>query len=228
MFKKISIIGIFLVGAIGTVSWYYWRQFTQLPEWYTTQNYSQVVNLKDPEAIQSARVATDKIQQQIQQAGTNSEVELTLTQQEFNQLIVSSIANTSKGQTFLKAVEGINTEINQNEVKIGAVINTSNIPLENLTAQEKQVLQRTLNTLPMMRDRDVYVSLEGIDIQGNQLQFSEDTKVKLGDVSLTLAEVAETGISLEAVQSTNLNLNGLQVTDIQFKDNQALIQGLVN
>ncbi len=242
MIKKLS-IGLFVVAiASGAFFYYYWRQVTKLPEWYVDQapTHQQTINLQDQAAIQTTKqelvnkIETD-IQQQLASQSrdglSKGQVEVKLNQQELNDLLVTSIAEKPGSSKLLAAAKGINTTIEDGKIESGVVVNTSEIPVETLGTSERTVLQKVLTTFPSLENRDVYIGIEGQPkLENGQLQFDDNTKIKVGNLSLTLAELSQRlGVPQEKIErQLALKLEGFDIRDLELVDNQVVVKGAVN
>lgn len=155
-------------------------------------------------------------------------IEFNINEQELNTLVVGAIADDSRGKTLLNSVQGINTEIKQDAVEIGTVINPSTIPIEQLNPRQQEILKRALQTFPRLGQQDIYVGIEGnLNIENGRVLLSEDAKIKVGNMRLPLRDLAQRlGIQpQELQQALNLNLTQLNVQDIELNDSGASIRG---
>lgn len=245
MAKKIGIVLLGLVLATSAVGFYFWSQLTRLPSWYTeAANRPPVpkatVNLSDPVTIQSTRetivrrIESDLAQQRIahQQAGIpNQPVEVQLTPEDVNQLLVSTIAADPGGREVLASAKGVNTTIAPEQIESGLVVNLSQIPTDRLNPSQRSALERTLQLFPGLRDREVYIGFEGTPkVANGQLQFDPNSKIKMGNVSLTIAQLAEQlNIPTEQLQQKlTMELQQLQIQTVQLAQDGIKVRGIAN
>lgn len=243
--KKSSVLFLLLSTGIviGTASgvYYFWRQLTQLPEWYSVgQN-----NPKTYAQIQKSGAAVEeKIEAQIQaspqaakvNAAANrpsdrasDKVQVALSSQELNDLLVTKITEKRDGQPLPSSVKGFNAAVKDDKLKTGAVVDIKELQNSGLGKQQQQFLSEITQKIPMS-DRKIYIGVEGKpQIQNGKLRFDENARIQVGNMSFTIAEVASRlGVSPEKVQDQlnfELRLRGLTVRDIDFKDGNAILKG---
>lgn len=262
--KKVSLIILSLsIGVVGFV-YYQWKQFTNLPEWYTQQAQASgnLIQFKNPEQVKEAKTQLEgkidaylasKENQPIREEPKNDSpfntqpiigsagaaqspdpdsVEINLDENEFNTLVVSNIVENAHSSPLLESAEGFNTTIKNGEVEAGFVLNVSQIPTDKLAAGERDVFDRAIQTFPFMENRQVYLAVEGKpSLEQGTLKFDDSTKVKVGNLSMTIAELSQKlGIPKEQLKQKidlELHLGRLKINDIKFDGNRALIRGAV-
>jgi hypothetical protein len=246
--KKSSILFLLLSTGIvmGTATgvYYFWRQLTHLPEWYT-QGQS---NPRTYAQIQKSGAAVEKkIESQIQASPSSTNVgiaansptdelsspsknvQVALNSQELNDLLVTKITEKSGGQPLPSSVKGFHTSVKNDKMKTGAVVDMKELQNSGLGAQQQALLTEITQKVPM-NDRKVYIGVEGKpEIQNGKLRFDQNAKIQVGDMSFTIAEVANRlGVAPEKVQdqlNLELKLRGLTVKDIDFQDGNAILRG---
>ena len=168
------------------------------------------------------------------QAQENSRpIQIDLSEKDFNELVVSSVAENRPDSKVLETTKGFNTTIKDGNLESGAVINVSEIPKEKLEQREKAFVEKITKTFPFLENQDVYIGIEGKPkVENGQLKFEEDTRIKLGNLSLTISELSQKlGIPEDKIKERlklELELGKLKISDIEFNDNNALIKGSVN
>lgn len=243
--KKSSILFLLISTGIvvGTASgiYYFWRQVTQLPEWYTagqnnSRTYAQIqksgaaIEKKIEAQIQtSPPPATVADQPDVQIPKASEPVQVALSSQELNDLLVTKITEKRQGQPLPSSVKGFNTTVKDDKLKTGAVVDIQELQHSGLGEQQQQFLSEITQKLPMS-DRKIYIGVEGKpQIQNGKLRFDENARIQVGNMSFTIAEVASRlGVSPEKVQDQlnfELQLRGLTVNDIDFKDGNAILKG---
>ncbi|HTL87854.1 MAG TPA: hypothetical protein VL134_00535 [Leptolyngbya sp.] len=241
--------GIVAGAALG--GYYFWHQLTQLPEWYKQE---QSNSSTDAQMQKSGIAVENKITAKIQatpnlsaplsestsrniapnshpsQASNDRKsVQVALNSQELNDLLVTKIAEKRGGQPLPSSVKGFHTSVKNDTLKTGAVVDVKALKESGLGSQQQALLTEITQKIPMS-DRKVYIGVEGKpEIQNGKLRFDQNAKIQVGNLSFTIAEVADRlGTSPEKVQdqlNVELQLRGLTVKDIDFKDGNAVLSG---
>lgn len=250
--KKSGILFLLLATGVvlGTASgvYYFWKQLTQLPEWYTKgeetpKTYAQIQ--------QSGAAVEKKIEAKIQASpqsvpafsNTNvaakppadkasspdSGVQVALNSEELNDLLVTKITEKTGGKPLPSSVKGFHTAVKENKLKTGAVVDVNELQNSGLGVQQRELLSEITQKIPMS-DRKVYIGVEGKpEMQNGKLRFDENAKIQIGNMSFTIAEVAaRLGVPPEKVQdqlNIEMKLRGLDVKDIDFKNGNAILRG---
>ncbi len=235
----LGLVSLGIVGGAIAIGVYSWRQATYLPDWYVSDAVASDTRVADSdsprETIERKIIREVEYQRVEQSTGSQPQTEeftVSLDQQDVNDLFVSAIAQRSEGKALLQSAKGVQATIKEDTVEFGAVVNPRNLSLENLNPNQKKTVNQVIQSLPGMSNRDIYVGIEGdFQIQQGQLQLDENAKVKLGNVTLSLQEVAQRmGISPEELaKQLNLNLDSqlqdLNISDVEVRDYEALIKG---
>ncbi|MCY6489987.1 hypothetical protein [Leptolyngbya sp. GGD] len=250
--KKSGVLFLLITTGIvlGTASgiYYFWRQLTQLPEWYAQgeknpKTYAQIqksgaaVEKKIEEKAQSIpqpnRVSPDtKIVANAspdKPSSPNSNVQVALNSQELNDLLVTKITEKSGGQPLPNSVKGFHTSLKDDKLKTGAVVDVQELKNSGLGSKQQNLLSEITQKIPMS-DRKVYIGVEGKpEMQNGKLRFDQNAKIQIGNMSFTIAEVANRlGIPAAKVQeqlNIEMKLRGLDIKDIDFKDGNAILRG---
>lgn len=199
---------------------YAWNRATVLPEWYT-----------QGEVVPDAAVSTGElISNNAADLNGDGQLEVTLNETEFNQVVVSALAERPQTAPLLDHAKGINTSIDRDRIESGLVMNLSEIPAEALPPQAEQALTQLTDTFPMLAGRDIYMGIEGSpQIVEGELRFDEDAVLKVGQFSMPLSDVAgRMGLSqaeLERQLSGLLAQQGVSLEDIQISDGQITLSG---
>lgn len=199
---------------------YAWNRVTVLPDWYAQ---GEVV----PDATVSV---SDLISSNAADLNGDGQLEVTLNETDFNQVVVSALADRPQTAPLLEHAKGVNTSIERDRIESGLVMNLSEIPTEALPDQGQQALTQLTETFPMLAGRDIYVGIEGSPrIVDGELHFDEDALVKVGQFSIPLREVADrfglSQIELERQLSGLLAQEGISLEDIQMSDGQITLSG---
>lgn len=246
--KKASVLFLLMSAGIviGVASgvYYFWRQFTQLPDWYTTQQnaprtYAQIqksgaavekkIQAQIQASPQAAKVNVVQNRPSEQAPSPPKDVQIALNSQELNDLLVTKIAEKREGRSLPSSVKGFNAAVKDNKLKTGAVVDIKELQNSGLGTQQQQFLSEITQNLPG-NDRKVYIGVEGKpQIQNGKLRFNQNARIQVGNMSFTIAEVANRlGVSPEKVQdqlNLELKVRGLTVNDIDFKDGNAILTG---
>jgi len=230
--KRVFIALCLLLGTVGGFAFYFWQRATRLPDWYTANSTVEPINpqIVAQEAEAQRQVVTKKVDQVVRQANAGESVAVELDQKELNGLVQSEVNRSVKKLKVAKAVEGVNTSIRNETLETGAVINLNKLSETSLSSQEKEALTRVLQAFPALGDRPIYVGIEGKPrVENGQLVLDESTRIRLGELSFSLPEVAERlGISPAELQeriNVNLQLGDMQVKDVELQGDRLLIRG---
>jgi hypothetical protein len=84
--------------------------------------------------------------------------------------------------------------------------------------------------LPMLGDRDLYIGITGSPrVDNGRLILGDDTRVQIGNVKLSMAEVARlTGLSTaQLTEQLNLALpqGGITLDGLEFNNGEAILRG---
>ncbi len=228
--KQVVILLLFLIfGAIaGTAAAiaFYWNRATALPTWYASAEDPSLLGAGAENLLQAKLASGDGVRY-----GENNQVEITLSEAELNQVIVAELARSPETSRFLQAAQGINTTIDGDRINGGVVFNMRDLPTQDLPPDGQRVVQQAVNNLPMLRERDIYVGVEGSPrLENGRLVFDEDTRIRLGNMRLTVPEVARLlGISPAQLQEQidlALPQAGLVLDGIEFVDGNAILRGV--
>lgn len=229
--KRIAVI--FLLITTGFISgvYYYWRQATNLPDWYTNQeSKNNSINIIAKKASQQAINIEAKVPAITQPLGNSKNVDLQLSEKELNNILASEIAKINNSSKIGEAVKAVKTNIKEGKIESGAVVNISKIPTAHLRESETAAITRAFKVFPGLENREIYIGIEGKPtIENGQLKFDENTKIKIGNLTFTQSELSEKlGIPESKIrQFTNFDLQvgKLKVNDIELNDGKALLKG---
>jgi hypothetical protein len=184
------IISSLILTGIG-LSIYYWRQFTELPDWYQSQDKktSAAAIALDPAQRQTNQLTLQqKLQAQVQQQlpqgstplpqsppvastsilglpvilpKTQQSIALQLDDRDLQQLVLDNWVQKPQTQPLLGATKGLKTTIKGQTVAIAAVINSQEILQSPLNSPKKQQIKQFLANFPQFKDRDLAIQVEG-------------------------------------------------------------------
>lgn len=247
------LIGLIVLG-VGAGGFWIWRQATYLPNWYTQPviqpEAAPVLSGSDVAQADERQALKLKLVRQVlprparrstslgtpsdsAQLSSESRVthEVNLDPKTFSEFVVSSIPQTPESEAIFPAIKAVNTEIDAGQLKIGLVVNTAELPMEELPKEMRSHLQQTLTTFPFFKDRNVYLGAVGQPrLESGQVVLGKDAKIQIGSLKMNLTDVSERiGIPVEDLeQRINLQLGQLSVQDIDFIQNTAVLSGSIN
>ena len=267
-------IFLFLLLALGcfSVVYYYWKQATQLPDWYitkekTTNTQTREIDFRNEAEVKTVKarlqrnvdakiensigasqglqpelgrrdggdekIAINKVPENTQAELGSQNIEIDLSEDEVNDLVISTIAKDKNNSKLLASTKALNTTIKNGQLESGGVFNISEVPKEELNQQEKELLEKVIKTFPFLEEKEVYIGVEGKPrVENGQLKLEEETKIKVGNLSFTTSELSERlGIPKEKIEQRlklELELGRLKINDIEIKENNASIKGSVN
>jgi hypothetical protein len=206
MFKKLLILlSIAIVGGFAT-GFYYWRQFTTLPDWYQSQESEQMI-------------AQIKQNSDEQKSSTGKDITLQLNREDINRILVKKVAENSQYSHLLRSAKSIQANLENNTLEIGGVFNPSQIPQESLDETQKAILDQTLQNFPQLKNLDIYVGVVSQPkVENGRLILDKNSTLKIGKLSFTIDEFASKfGIAPEKLQQylevevAQLNIQGLKI-----------------
>ncbi len=229
--KKSGFIVLFV--AVGVVAGglaaasYYWTQATGVPAWHGTE--TAITDFADPSLVDARSRVIDQIVVS-RNADNTSNVEAEFSETEINQLVAGTLADIPNARPLLRGARSVNTVIQNGMLESGMVVDLSDIPAESLGSQERAALEQIRNTLPAIANREIYIGIESRPrAENGQVRFGEDTRVKIGNLSLSLSEVSDyVGISpaqLEQSLNQELERRGISIEDIDLAGDRARISG---
>ena len=259
--KRIVFGFLILIGIGCSFLFYSWRQATQLPEWYTNQSKNTQNNLDLTDSSELLAVQTrlqskidEKIAQSLatssdslpvantsspdnsfsppQQISNNKNVEIELSNQEFNELLVTKIAKYQEQSKLISATSGIQTTIKDGVLESGTLVNLANLPRNQLSPSETKAVDKVLEILPGLENKEIYLGLTGKPkIENGQLLLDDNTQVKLGNLSFSISEISQRlGIPQETLQQKlrlSLQTGRLNVSDGTLTGDKVLLRGSV-
>ena len=254
MAKKIGLMLLTLGLAASALLLYYWRQATQLPAGYApTAPSTHLPSTHLPSTHLNERLASERaetakaewdslIETEIAAQSTvennlsqnqpdnqpdNQPVEVELTPEEFNTLVATELT----ARESLQFTKGVNTTIDQGVLESGVVINLADIPTETLDQQRQEILQQVIKTFPVLENHDVYIGIAGRpSIEQGQLQWDQNTRFKIGGLSLSLETAAQQlGLSpAELQQLISWELESLNISHMEVTEAGVLIRGVLD
>ncbi|WP_156119662.1 hypothetical protein [Leptolyngbya sp. KIOST-1] len=207
---------------------FYWHRATALPTWYSTSGAETVaVDVGSSGNLLQNKLASG----QGVRYGSDNRVEISLTEAELTRLLAEGIAQTPRVAQFLPAADSLSATIRGDRVAGGIVVNPAELPTQALPAQARQALDTAFSTVPMLGDRPLYIGIEGSPrVTNGRLVLGNDTRVQIGRVNLSIADVARlTGLDpAQLTEQINLALPqaGLTLDGLEFVNGEAVLRGV--
>lgn len=228
--------GLFIVLALliggaavaGASAAYYWNRATALPTWYATSTLDGdlATTVSSGGNLLETKLSTGDGVQSV----NDRQVKITLTEPELNQLIQERLAQSPTIAPLVDASQGVRATIEGDRLQAGMVINPTQIPLDGLSSDTHQTVKEAMAALPMLGDRDLYIGITGSPrVDNGRLILGDDTRVQIGNVKLSMAEVARlTGLSTaQLTEQLNLALpqGGITLDGLEFNNGEAILRG---
>lgn len=214
--------------ATGAAAAYYWQRATAVPSWY-------ISSAADGDLTTHLGSSSDRLQDQLTAQDTvkylnDHQLEITLTEAEFNQLLQEDLAQSPIAASLLQATEGIKATFEENQLQAGAVVNPADLPLQDLPPEAQSILQQALNSLPMLENQAFYIGITGLpEVENGQLVLGEETQFQVGNLQLSLTEAARlTGLtSAQLTEQINAAIaqTGVTLEDLQIVNGQIVLRG---
>ncbi len=162
----------------------------------------------------------------------NQNVEVELSNQEVNELIMTTITKQTERSQALATVPSLHTTIKDGLLESGTVVNMAELSSNQLPESETAALGQVLKTFPFLENKQIYVGISGNpQIENGQLKWDSNTQIKLGNLSLSLSELSQRlGIPQEKLEqklNLSLPLGRLKVNDIKVINDKLLLTGSV-
>ena len=158
-------------------------------------------------------------------------VEVELNNQEVNELMMKTISEHTSYSPVTR-VPSLHTTIKDGVLESGTVVNLAKISSNQLAAKETEALGKIIKSFPFLGNKQIYVGISGNpQIENGQLKWDNNTQIKLGNLSLSLAELSQQlGIPQEKLEqklNLSLPLGRLKVNDMEVIDDKVLLRGSV-
>ena len=201
------IVVILAIAGVAGAAYYYWQQATSLPNWYQ----KSAENTNKPTEVPA--VVIEK----------KSGGEVKLNRQQLDRFITDNLARDSKLQQVLSSTKAIHSDIKDGKLEIGAIVNTANLSQINLSANEQFIIEQLMQKIPQLQNRDIYVSVQGTpQIKDGKIILAPDSKIKIGNLSFTPAEIAaKLNIPVEKIQQNlTIDIQRFSLQDIQLNQDE--------
>jgi hypothetical protein len=230
----IKLLAIILVGTMGGL-YYIWQQATNVPDEYIkatagAQTDNPTPALPPDRIIEQETITKQKLTVPIDRAKTGEKIAVKFSDLDLNNLVVAKLATSQPSKQVPMGVKGIKTNIKDGKIHTGALVNLSQLAHNGQPGSQTAALSKLTDKLSFLKDRDVYIGIVGKPVvEGNQIRFASDTKIKVGNMNFTIAELAENlGVSPEKIQQAmNLQLQqqNFKVDRVNLLDDRFAIEG---
>ncbi|MBW4654226.1 MAG: hypothetical protein KME20_14495 [Kaiparowitsia implicata GSE-PSE-MK54-09C] len=185
------------------------HQASQVPDWYAE---TAPADVPEPERSVESSLPADAV---------------ALSSAELQEWVEGTVANSSP--ELRRTAEQLNTRIEDGRLKTGTVVNLSELPIDQLRGRERELVERAVNLVPGLSNRDVFVGLEGSpSIENGQLSLDRDMVVKVGNLSLPLSVVAQQlGLSLSELEqriNQELQAKGVDIGSVEVVGDRLVIR----
>ncbi len=234
MFKRLLLIsGVISVGILG-ILFYLWQQTTYVPNWYkipTATETTPAVSTKTPQTREQIwRKVSNTLTEQSAKGESKGTVEL--SSDEVNELIFSELEakGTTSNAELDKILLGTNTQFRDGKMIVGAMINLPEIIKRKEASSDSSAgIAQALLNLPIVKDRPVYVEIEGTPTVRNRQIALESPLVKLANVSLTIDDLSKyVGVSpalLKERITKERRLVPMEVEDVKVESASLIVTG---
>lgn len=232
--KQVAILVLILIGGAaagtGAAVAYYVNRATAIPTWYNSSTadstLTESLNHSGQSLLQTKLASGEGVNYE-----GHSRVTISLTEAELTQVITEGLSQHAQASRLLQATPGIQASINGNQIMGGVVVNPADLPIQDLPPQAQRAVEQAFKTVPMLGDRPVYIGIEGSPrIDNGRLVLSDDTRVQIGRINLTVADLSRlTGISPAQINDhLNLTLTqtGITLDGIEFMNGEAVLRGV--
>lgn len=197
MLKRLLLVFIAVTIGTGTVAFFFLQQATYLPSWYTNQvsntQASNTYSSQSENDRERKKLESEQVLQKLSQSlnNPNNPGEAQLNGQEINTLLETGLASIPNSQ-LTASVKATNTQISEGKISSGAVVDLKQVPVNQLPSKAQGSFKKLLDTVPTLKDRPLYIGVEGKPAVRNRKVILDDTtRVKVGNISMTIPELSQ-------------------------------------
>jgi hypothetical protein len=237
MFKRLLLIsGVVSIGILGILL-YLWQQTTYVPDWYKTIEVAATTpaDEKVAEATQTREQIWLKISNSLGTQSKNGESRGTveLNADETNELIFTELATREKATSnsqLDKIILGTNTKFRDGKMVVGAMLSLQELTKhQEVSSGSRTEIAQTILNLPIVKDRPVYLEIEGTPTVRNRQIALDSPVVKFVNVSLTVDDLAKyLGVSpafLNQRIARERTLVPMAVEDVKIERDRMVVVG---
>ncbi len=214
----IKFIGLLLVTVIALLVFLFFSS-QSMPDWHSSEH------------SQSDRVV-EQLSEDIQKHGTSKFLgqkfaqvmsgHLTLSEAEFNALVLASLKSSKDGRRLISVSDGIKASLSSNGIELGAVIDLQKAA--NADRKAKAAIEKLRDALPFLGKSKVFLAVQGKPIAKNgELAFSEDISVRIGSIPLSNSLLRQLGVPVHKVSTETLPIKLMRIESVQTKDGEIVL-----
>lgn len=130
------------------------------------------------------------------------DLNVTLNQNQIRELVGEDRELSEKNRALLESTQGVRANINPDQLELGAVVSVADVPLHLLSPQKRSLAEKVLQSNPALRNRSVYVALEGnYEVENGKIKINGNTQVSVGNMRFSLREVSQrSGVSQTQIE----------------------------
>ena len=231
--KKLGIVLLIIIIAIGGSLYYLWIQATHLPDWYRTgpdgaDKRSVIIYGKDMAAIRND--LEQKIGNQAAEAGTgNRQVEIALNERDANKLLASIVSDNAEKHEYLKTIKASKISIKNGKLDLGLVVNASDT-WAGIAGHALEADGPDVNHVPgFLEGKQVYLGIAGkYGLKNGQFTWDEDGKIRIGTLTFSLKTILKRlGVSEERLKKTmkEIKFGRFKINNMETIKNTLLLKG---
>ena len=179
----------------------------------------------DPETVATAETSSAPLVQQ-----NGDQITVTVNEVQLEQLVTEAVRNRPEVATIFGSVDTLDTRLSDDRIETGGMVNLSELSLEALPTEARAGVEQLTNRVPLLANRDVYIGISSRpQVENGEVRLSSDTKLKIGQLTLPLSEVAaQLGLSAGEIEERLNQLirsQGISLDDIAIANDQLIITG---
>ena len=178
-----------------TMSAYGWYSAQSLPVGYSNEAGSQNTQLNN-------------------KLGNLAQSNVSLSEAEFNDVLLASLEADPDGKLLLSISEGIKAVLLDGQVEISAIVNLDKA--EKINAEAQAAVQNVKNLFPFLDGSNLEMTVYGEPVARNgQIAIKDNFSIKVGFVPLSNYALRKLGIDVERANTESLKLQFLSVTGVR-------------
>lgn len=205
---------VILLVAVGLLT-YGWFSAQSLPSWYDEgqPTHTTQMLLRDVEKRGLANVFGNKL------AGILIG-EVVFNEPEFNALVLTSLRANTDGRRLLAVSDGINIDLQDNQIEVGAILNVEK--LARYEPKAKKAIEQALQFLPMIQNNGlIAVAIKGRPIARNgELAIGNDVSVAIGSFPISNGVLKTLGVKTHKISQESLRLKAIRIDSVYASKNQ--------
>jgi hypothetical protein len=231
------IIKLIVLAVIGTIGglFYFWQEATKVPDEYieaiaASDTDPQALPPQPQQIIEHETMSNGKIAAQIDRAKIGQKVAVKLSNNDLNNLVVAKLAAFQTNKQVPAGIKGISTRIKDGKIQAGALVNLAQLTQDGKPGSQAAALSKLTDKLPFLKNREVYIGIVGKPVvDGSRIEFDRDTQIKVGNVNLTISQLADNlGVAPAKIQQAielTLKQQHLRIDRINLDNNEIAIEG---